>query len=84
MSKYKKAKEKLDIDKSWVSCTKCGQEAVQSKYSKYVMPAEYQARYVYICDRCPSIFVLCNLGKGDFYRQDLSDRLLKDEYILPF
>ena len=73
----------LDMKKA-ECCSQCGKEGVDPKFSKYLVPALYYTPDIYICDDCPTIWVVYDIGEGKFHRQELSRDILKEENILPF
>ena len=65
-------------------CSQCGNEGVDPKYSKYVLPKLFYTIDVFICDLCQTIWVVHDTSDDQYYRQELSRDILKEQNVLPF
>lgn len=65
-------------------CSQCGREGLDPRFSKYRVDKIYHEADTYICDHCPSIFVVYDLGENRYYRQELSRCLLNNANDIPY
>ena len=83
-SNHRNPKEKdFVIDKRYC-CQKCGKTAKHYSYSKYFLPPKLQVPWMYVCDDCPTLFILKDLNNGKYHRNDLPDSSFDEAEILPF